>query len=112
MPLNHAECNDKKNQCDKKIIPKVINLLSLNSSSAQISLLVKGLKFTPTTRPHLTGLTSDMKAFAGELGLYFSDVDESCDLNSSSYNESGKQSLPIKSNAEASPRTGLGEIRQ
>ncbi len=69
VPKKHAEWNDKENQCDEKIHPIVNNLSSISLSPAQISLLCKGLKFTPTPSPDLTGLSNDIKATARKLRL-------------------------------------------
>ena len=49
--------------------PKVINLSSKKLSSAEIQLLSKGLKFTPTPKPNVTELESDITEFTRKLRL-------------------------------------------
>ena len=63
--------------------PKVINLSQKQLSDAQIRLLHRGLKFTPTPSSNTTALASDIKSFSRKLRLkeYFygdENVEEEC----------------------------------
>ena len=54
---------------EKRSVTKIINMSDINLTQAQIKLLSKGLKFTPTPNANLPDLEHDMKGFCRRLRL-------------------------------------------
>ena len=63
--------------------PLVINMSSMQLTEPQISILKKGLKFTPTPKHNQTELETDMKAFCRKIRLkeYFHDKNDKSEGN-------------------------------
>ena len=85
--------------CRKSVEPKIINLSSRDLTRAEIKLLKRELKFTPTPQADKKGLEADMQEFQRKLRLleYFQDY-ESTTKDSIVKNRSNF--VPPKSNDE------------
>ena len=81
--MSNAETilQNEENEQLQKTVTKVINMSNTPLSDAQIKLLSKGLKFTPTPKSNKRELESDIKEFNRRLRLkeYFYESDETTD---------------------------------
>ena len=71
-PTNNKNHHTEENKYSQ---PKLFNLSNTTLSKCQTSILLRGLKFTPTPQSNSIQLTCDLKTFAHKLRLteYFDD---------------------------------------
>ena len=65
-PTNNKNNHTEENKCSQ---PKLFNLSNTTLSKCQTSILLRGLKFTPTPQSNSIQLTCDLKIFAHKLTL-------------------------------------------
>ena len=71
-PTNNKNSHTEESKCSQ---PKLFNLSNMTLCKCQTSILLRGLKFTPTPESNSIQLTCDLKTFAHKLRLteYFDD---------------------------------------